>query len=210
MQPPAWHEGPQHGVGGQRCHKVSSSTALCPQLCQQPLLSTVLHLTPPCPSQGRWRAIPGMSYGCHPLIAVLGILCPQLQGLLVLMVEVNGEVMLGEQAQGRSPQDPPCPQTPCLPPWQKGQDAAPGQEAEAGVPRGKCHQAPAKLKPTQEQPPWDNPCPGHGEDEEGHSAAAGTSTKPCGWMLGSSRCPRLAPGEAGGSEGWAGAIFSLP
>lgn len=36
-----------------------------------------------------------MSDGCHPFVTVLGILSPQLQRLLVLMVEVNGEVMLG-------------------------------------------------------------------------------------------------------------------
>lgn len=41
-----------------------------------------------------------MSYGCHPLVAVLGILGPQLQGLLVLVVEINGKVMLREQTEG--------------------------------------------------------------------------------------------------------------
>lgn len=35
-----------------------------------------------------------MSDGCHPLVTVLGILCPQLQGFLVLMAEVNREIML--------------------------------------------------------------------------------------------------------------------
>lgn len=65
---------------------VSSSS--CPH--QTP--SAWLHLNPT-PST-RAQDTPGVSYGCHPLVAVLGILGPQLQGLLVLMVEVNSEVVL--------------------------------------------------------------------------------------------------------------------
>lgn len=42
--------------------------------------------------------VPGVSDGRHPLVTILGILRPQLQGFLVLMAEVNGEVMLhGEE-----------------------------------------------------------------------------------------------------------------
>ena len=45
---------------------------------------------------GPWggRDIPGMSDGCHPLVTILGVLCPQLQGFLVLVAEVDREIML--------------------------------------------------------------------------------------------------------------------
>lgn len=35
-----------------------------------------------------------MSDGCHPLVTILGVLCPQLQGFLVLVAEVDREIML--------------------------------------------------------------------------------------------------------------------
>lgn len=38
--------------------------------------------------------VPGVSDGGHPLVTVLRVLCPQLQGFLVLMAEVNREIML--------------------------------------------------------------------------------------------------------------------
>ena len=41
--------------------------------------------------------LPGVSNGRHPLVAILGVLCPQLQGFLVLMAEVHGEVMLHQE-----------------------------------------------------------------------------------------------------------------
>lgn len=47
---------------------------------------------------GLWagRDVPGMSDGCHPLVTVLGVLRPQLQGFLVLVAEVDREIMLRE------------------------------------------------------------------------------------------------------------------
>ena len=43
------------------------------------------------------RDIPGVSDGCHPLVTIPGVLCPQLQGFLVLVAEVNREIMLHQE-----------------------------------------------------------------------------------------------------------------
>lgn len=40
-----------------------------------------------------------MSDGRHPLVAVLGVLCPQLQGFLVLVAEVNREIVLPKEKE---------------------------------------------------------------------------------------------------------------
>lgn len=86
------HGGAQHGAGGQKCPAV-------------PAGSVQLILPPRHPQHGfTWTptlaGTPGVSDGCHPLVAVLGILGPQLQRLLVLVVEVNGEVMLWGERRG--------------------------------------------------------------------------------------------------------------
>lgn len=40
------------------------------------------------------RPLPGVSYCRHPIVAVLHVLRAQLQSLLVVMVEADGEVVL--------------------------------------------------------------------------------------------------------------------
>lgn len=49
-----------------------------------------------------WVGIPGMSDGRHPLITVLRVLCPQLQGFLALMAEVDREVVLHREEDASS------------------------------------------------------------------------------------------------------------
>lgn len=43
--------------------------------------------------------IPCMADGGHPLVTVLGVLCPQLQGFLVLVVKVNSEIVLEQRRE---------------------------------------------------------------------------------------------------------------
>lgn len=38
--------------------------------------------------------VPGLCDGSHPLVTVLDVLCAQLQSLLVVMIERDGEVIL--------------------------------------------------------------------------------------------------------------------
>lgn len=87
---------PNMGLGGRSVLLCLLAVSSSSRPHQTP--SAWLHLNPSPPST--WaQGTPGVSYGCHPLVAVLGILGPQLQGLLVLMVEVNSEVVLWGRAQ---------------------------------------------------------------------------------------------------------------